>query len=159
MYFFLENEQETENLAQCFAKVLTAGMVISLNGDLGMGKTFFVRALLRELGYQGKVKSPTYTLVESYPLSPELTCYHFDCYRFSDPEEWEYAGFRDYFNDHSLCFIEWMSKLAELAPPVDLTLHFSLSEHIPTGREIQLQTHTSLGNTCLAKLDKMNQPK
>ena len=159
MYFFLENEKATEILAQHLAKTVTAGMVISLDGNLGMGKTFLVRSLLYALGYTGKVKSPTYTLVESYPLSTTLTCYHFDCYRFNDPEEWEYAGFREYFNANSLCFIEWAEKLNTLAPPFDLVIQFYIPTQSLSSREVNLIAKSPLGYHCLTQLEEITQQK
>jgi tRNA threonylcarbamoyladenosine biosynthesis protein TsaE len=93
------------------------GFTIHFSGDLGAGKTTVVRALLRRLGVDGRIKSPTYTLVEPYVVempkrlesrqSVKLDCYHFDFYRFEDPHEWLDAGFRDYFADAALRLVEW----------------------------------------------------
>ena len=93
----LADETATLLLGAQFAQVLHPGLVIFLNGDLGAGKTTLARGILRGLGYQGKVKSPTYNLVELYKIS-KLYLYHFDFYRFEEPTEWEDAGFREYFN-------------------------------------------------------------
>jgi tRNA threonylcarbamoyladenosine biosynthesis protein TsaE len=103
--------------------------VIHLRGDLGAGKTTLVRGLLRALGHAGRVKSPTYTLVEPYELS-SLHFYHFDFYRLKNQEEWEQAGFREYFNGEALCAVEWPERAhGPLAPPdLDIELRFE-GEH------------------------------
>jgi tRNA threonylcarbamoyladenosine biosynthesis protein TsaE len=102
---------------------------IELQGDLGAGKTTFVRNLLRALGIQGTIKSPTYALMESYELpasssqpSPGGHVAHFDFYRFNDPQEWEDAGFRDIFAAPGLKLVEWPDKARELLPTPDLQL-------------------------------------
>ena len=89
-------------------------MVVTLSGDLGAGKTTLVRGCLRELGWQGPVKSPTYTLVEHYPFS-SLYFYHFDFYRFADPSEWDTAGLADCFRDDSVCVVEWPERVGVVA--------------------------------------------
>ena len=95
--------------------------LIELQGPLGAGKTTFVRHLLRALGVQGRVKSPTYTVVEPYSL-PGFEISHFDFYRFDDPREWEDAGFRDIFARPGLKLAEWPDKVAGLMPAPDLRL-------------------------------------
>lgn len=130
------------------AGVLRGGLSVWLQGNLGAGKTTLVRGLLRGLGYEGKVKSPTYTLVEPYVISG-LYLYHFDLYRFVDPEEWEAAGFRDYFNDESVCLIEWPEKAGELLPHADLEITLQASG---TGRLATLAAATELGKQCLNAL-------
>ncbi len=104
--------------------------IIELHGDLGAGKTTFVRNLLRALGVQGPIKSPTYALMESYdlPFSDEASAIHgpashFDFYRFNDPQEWEDAGLRDIFAASGLKLIEWPDKAKGLLPRPDLSLH------------------------------------
>jgi len=130
------------------AHVLRGGLAIWLQGNLGAGKTTLVRGLLRGMGYDGKVKSPTYTLVEPYVISG-LYLYHFDLYRFVDPEEWEAAGFRDYFNDESVCLIEWPDKAGDLLPPADIEISLEPSG---AGRLAILTARTELGNQCLHAL-------
>ena len=98
---------------------------IELHGPLGAGKTTFVRHLLHALGVQGRVKSPTYAVLESYelPMAPHaLTISHFDFYRFDDPQEWEDAGFRDVFGSPGLKLAEWPEKAGDLLPPADLRI-------------------------------------
>lgn len=111
-------------LGRCAAVMavrLEPGTVLWLQGELGAGKTTFMRALLRALGWQGPVKSPTYTLVESYPLPP-FTLHHFDLYRLADPEELAFAGIRDYADGQAVLGIEWPDKGAGFLPPADLVL-------------------------------------
>ncbi len=105
----LPDEAATLELGARLAGALAPGLAIWLRGDLGAGKTTLTRGLLRELGFTGRVKSPTYTLVELYSF-PRFNLYHFDLYRFADPDEWEDAGFREYFNPGSVCLVEWPDK-------------------------------------------------
>jgi tRNA threonylcarbamoyladenosine biosynthesis protein TsaE len=144
----LADESETAAVGARLAGVLMPGMVIYLCGDLGAGKTTLARALLRALGYTGKVKSPTYTLVESYVIS-NLYLYHFDFYRFSDPHEWDDAGFREYFNPHTVCLVEWPEKAGGLLPPPDLRVTLRVQG---AGREIEIAAETERGRQCLGNL-------
>jgi tRNA threonylcarbamoyladenosine biosynthesis protein TsaE len=144
----LDDEAATLELGAQVAGALSPGLVIWLRGDLGAGKTTLTRGLLRRLGYQGKVKSPTYTLVESYVISG-LYLYHFDLYRFVDPEEWDAAGFRDYFNRDSVCLVEWPEKAAQLLPIPDMEIRLAIHG---AGREASLSAHTESGKQCLDRL-------
>lgn len=123
--------------------------VIHLNGDLGMGKTTLVRGFLAGMGYSGPVKSPTYTLVEPYELT-EKTVYHFDLYRLSDPEELEYMGIRDYFDDSSLSLIEWPEKGNGFLPAEDIEISIDL---IPKGRVITISAISENGRQALEQFD------
>ena len=129
----LADETATLLLGGQLAQVLHPGLVIFLRGDLGAGKTTFARGILRGLGYEGKVKSPTYNLIELYKIS-KLYLYHFDFYRFEDPAEWEDAGFREYFNAESICLVEWPEKADGLLPQADLTFLFILVRSRPQCR-------------------------
>lgn len=115
---------------------------IELHGDLGAGKTTLVRHILRALGVQGRVKSPTYAVVEPYEL-PNLNIWHFDFYRFSDPREWEDAGFRDIFASPGLKLAEWPEKAAGFIPPADLVIHLEAMED--ESRQVTLTGQTPTG--------------
>lgn len=133
----LPDEAATIQAASDFASSLQSGLVVYLHGDLGAGKTTFVRGVLHALGHSGKVKSPTYNLVESYVVDG-LTIYHFDLYRFQDDEELEAAGFRDYFNRDSICFVEWPEKAATLLPQADVEIYLSIQGNERTLRLIRM---------------------
>ncbi len=130
------------------AQVSDGQGVIFLEGDLGMGKTTLCRGVLQGFGHKGAVKSPTYTLVEPYELKDKQV-YHFDLYRLSDPEELEYLGIRDYFDNQALCLIEWPDKGAGILPQPDLTLSITVEGR---GRRIQWQSGTQFGQQLADKL-------
>lgn len=124
-----------------------ADAFIALHGDLGAGKTTLVRHLLRALGAEGRIKSPTYAVVEPYEL-PGLDAWHFDFYRFDDPREWEDAGFREVFAGPGLKIAEWPEKAAGLLPTADLDIHIALGED--EQRQVTLQPNTARGRELLA---------
>ena len=115
----MPDEAATLRLGAALSRGVAPGRVLYLSGDLGAGKTTLVRGLLRPLGYSGRVKSPTYSLVELYSLS-SLNLYHFDFYRFHDRAEWLNSGFRDYFNPETACVVEWPERAEGLLPLPDL---------------------------------------
>jgi tRNA threonylcarbamoyladenosine biosynthesis protein TsaE len=150
----LPDEAATLALGQWLAPAMQANTTIYLQGDLGAGKTTLVRGLLRALGFNGKVKSPTYALLETYPIQLanriEVQFCHFDLYRFNDEEEWESSGFRDYFNARSVCLIEWPDKAKNCLNRPDLEIIFEvkmLGENL--GRRARIVAHTPLGKQCL----------
>ena len=123
----LNNEQDTQNLAQVLATHFRSG-VIYLIGDLGAGKTTLSRYFLQHLGHQGAVKSPTYTLVEPYQIQGQ-DIFHFDLYRLNDPYELELMGIRDYLETPNALFLfEWPSKGGDEIPPADLIIAIKKSE-------------------------------
>ena len=117
----IPNEKAMMQLGGKIADRFPQGGIVLLEGDLGTGKTTLVRGLLRSLGFQGTVKSPTYTLVEPYQIN-DRTIYHFDLYRLGDPEELEYMGGRDYWSSKALCLIEWPDRASGYLPEADLKL-------------------------------------
>lgn len=119
-----KSEEDTKKVAELIAPLLKAGMVIFLKGELGAGKTTLVRYLLKSLGYQDKVKSPTYNLVETHQLK-NFTIHHFDLYRFGCPEEWFSGGFDDYLiTDNTISIIEWPEKIrgVNIRPDIEVII-------------------------------------
>jgi tRNA threonylcarbamoyladenosine biosynthesis protein TsaE len=144
----LPDETATAAFAARFAAMLQAGLVVYLRGDLGAGKTTWVRAMLQALGYTGRVKSPTYTLLECYTAGG-FEIRHFDLYRLQDPHEWAAAGFRDEFGQGNICLIEWPEQANNLLPAADIELSFEI---LPQGRTLTLYAPTHAGKTCLSSL-------
>lgn len=165
---FLENEAATIAFGQKLARatfaeyskegksiergigVATFGGVIYLNGDLGAGKTTLVRGFMRGYGYEGAVKSPTYTIVEPYEFA-KCHIYHFDLYRLADPEEVEYLGAEEYFSASNLCLIEWADRGLRIIPAADLTIDL---ETQGTGRLLNCQIHSEKGHKIAKRLRK-----
>jgi tRNA threonylcarbamoyladenosine biosynthesis protein TsaE len=144
----LPDEAATTAFAARLAHALQPGLVIYLRGNLGAGKTTLVRALLQALGYTGRVKSPTYTLIEHYEVAG-LHLRHFDLYRFRDAEEWEGSGFRDDFDGRNICLVEWPEQAAGLLPPADVSLTFEI---LQDGRDVLLHAYSDAGQKCLNAL-------
>ena len=142
----------SEDDTQAFAARLAAqpalrNSFIELQGDLGAGKTTLVRHLLRALGVQGRIKSPTYAVVEPHETPDGLQAWHFDFYRFSDPREWEDAGFRDVFASPGLKLAEWPEKAGALLPRADLVIH--IDAQADGTRRVSLQAPTATGRGLL----------
>jgi tRNA threonylcarbamoyladenosine biosynthesis protein TsaE len=131
--------------------VVEPGLALYLHGDLGSGKTTLARGLIQGLGFQGRVKSPTYALVELYTVS-RLNLYHFDFYRFKDQKEWRDAGFNEYFNDASVCLVEWPERAAGLLPAADLDIALQFAGD---GRDLSIRAGTESGKACLHRLMQM----
>jgi tRNA threonylcarbamoyladenosine biosynthesis protein TsaE len=121
--------------------------LIELQGDLGSGKTSFARHLLRALGVAGRIKSPSYGLMEVYTLDDGANAWHFDLYRLKDPQEWEDAGFRDIFASPGLKLVEWPERAEGLLPLADLQM--LLSTRPDEGRDVVLHAHTKRGQELL----------
>ncbi len=155
---YLPDEEATIALANQLAPMLCGthpalrpdqrGGRIHLRGDLGAGKTSFARALLRASGIRGRIKSPSYALLESYNLS-NLNFYHLDFYRFSDSREWMDAGFRDILHPEAVVLIEWPEQAGALLPPPDLDINLDYQDN---GRHASLTAHSNKGKLWLTIL-------
>jgi tRNA threonylcarbamoyladenosine biosynthesis protein TsaE len=144
----LTSEEEMLAFAAKVAQAINPGIIIFLDGPLGAGKTTFARGFLRGLGYQGKVKSPTYTLVEPYHLAEKII-FHFDLYRLIHASELEQIGIRDYFMHDSICLIEWPEKGSPLLPNADLVFHIVFHKE---QREIKIEARSEKGSEILQRI-------
>jgi tRNA threonylcarbamoyladenosine biosynthesis protein TsaE len=150
------DESATRSFAQALAQLAPLqNAYIELMGDLGAGKTTFVRYLLQALGVQGRIKSPTYAVVEPHegrhPLGQQaLAIWHFDFYRFNDPEEFEEAGFRDLFASTGLKIAEWPNQAQGMLPQPDLQLSLTVNEH--EARQVNAMACTQQGQQILQAL-------
>ncbi len=146
--FDLPDEAATGRLARRVAAALDGGLVVHLDGDLGVGKTSFTRALLHALGVEGRIKSPTYSLVEDYPL-PHGRAWHLDLYRIADPGELEWLGLDALGDPGALVLVEWPQNGAGAVPPADLVVALS---HAGAGRTARLEACSGRGAAVLARL-------
>lgn len=154
----VNTDADMQTLGASLARIVPGGTVISLEGPLGAGKTTWVRGFLRGLGYQGKVKSPTYTLVEPYHIE-SYDLFHFDLYRLNSPEELHGIGIEEYFTPATVCLIEWPAKGGEYLPQSDLFVYFDIldSESDESGvlsaiRSVRLEACSLIGEEILAGL-------
>lgn len=147
----LELADETAMVAfgQAISALVKNPMVITLQGQLGAGKTTLSRGMLQGLGHCGSVKSPTYTLVEPYRL-PAGQVFHFDLYRIVDAEELEYMGFSEYLAEALLCLIEWPERGQGFLPQADVAIHISQSGK---GRCVTLTAYSKVGEQLIDQLD------
>lgn len=158
LHYFLEDEAATikaaKVLAQQIEKALAQGqlqngLVVYLRGDLGAGKSFLSRALIQQFLPGQKVKSPTYTLVESYPVElekGELMIHHFDLYRLCEPEELEYLAIRDILQGRFIALVEWPQNGQPIMPPADLLIEL---EHLDSGRNLTINLQSEQGKQLL----------
>ncbi|KXI30308.1 tRNA (adenosine(37)-N6)-threonylcarbamoyltransferase complex ATPase subunit type 1 TsaE [Paraglaciecola hydrolytica] len=146
--FDLPDEESMVQLAGRLASVCQHSCVIYLQGDLGAGKTTFSRGFIKGMGHKGKVKSPTYTLVEPYEIGP-WRIFHFDLYRLADAEELEFMGIRDYFEEDCICLIEWPDKGHGLLAAADLTISI---DYTPLGRRLSMLALSARGQSLLEVL-------
>jgi tRNA threonylcarbamoyladenosine biosynthesis protein TsaE len=148
----LADESATAAFGAALARAIAPGLVLYLHGDLGAGKTALTRALLHAAGHRGTVKSPTYTLSEPYRITlggQSVNVIHFDLYRMASPEEFLDAGFREEFDGHNICIVEWPEKGAPVLPPPDVDVRLRVAG---LGREVELQALSDLGQLCLDRL-------
>lgn len=145
---YLADEQAMSDFGARIARITEGHGLIFLEGNLGMGKTTLSRGIIRGLGHVGAVKSPTFTLVEPYEIDT-IRAFHFDLYRLVDPEELEFLGIRDYFEDDALCLIEWPDKGAGFLPKPDLTITISPQD---SGRSLKILPRGSRGEAWCAAL-------
>ena len=143
-----EDEAAMVALGGRLAQALSGGLVVYLEGDLGMGKTTLCRGIIQSLGHVGAVKSPTYTLIEPYQLE-KLAINHFDLYRLTDAEELEFMGIRDYFGANSVALVEWPERGKGILPPADLVITIAQEG---AGRSLQFRAETAAGAEMLAGL-------
>lgn len=156
--FNLVNLAATKQLANLIAKAIFnssnefSSFVVTLNGDLGSGKTTLVRDILQSVGITNRIKSPTFTIVEPYKVG-DINIYHFDLYRFNNPVEWDENGFNEYlFENKNICFIEWADNAKEFITNIDWNIKLDVKGE---SRIVELSTRSNLGEKCLMKLIKI----
>lgn len=143
------DEDSSVLLARCISKHLTSSFILTFSGEIGAGKTTIIREIIKSLGVNAKIKSPTFSLVESYNVD-KINIHHFDLYRIHDPFELEYIGFRDYFKDSNILFIEWSQRAEQLINEIDIAINLSILE---TGkRNIKITGLTNKGMILMEKL-------
>lgn len=162
----LADEKATAAFGRALGRCVTPGLHIQLHGDLGAGKTTVVRAVLQALGHCSTVKSPTYSLVESYVLPYQedmhriefkqflkIYLYHFDFYRFNRSDDWQDAGFRELFSPGAICLVEWPEQAGSLLPKSDLSLRLEYNgTDAEDGRKLEVQAFTEPGVQCLNRV-------
>lgn len=145
----IANEQAMLDFGASLAHACPAACVVYLIGELGAGKTTLVRGFLRAMGWQGAVRSPTYTLVEQYEL-PTAEIYHLDLYRLVDPEELEFLGLRDWLASPSILLVEWPQRGQGVLPVADLELRLDYAEK--GGRRVEIVPCSDVGRKVVGNL-------
>lgn len=138
----IESESDMQKLGAGLARQLAGGCVVFLTGDLGAGKTTLVRGLLQALGHPGVVTSPTFTLMETYPLAG-LTVVHIDLYRMEDPAELEQLAIRDYLGEQFVLLVEWAERARTGLPPPDCEVHITVNDQ--GQRDVRMESFTDAG--------------
>lgn len=144
----LKDEQASEVFAAQLAVCVTAPLIMSFSGEIGAGKTTIIRAMLKKMGISSAIKSPTFSLVESY-VCHGVPFHHFDLYRIHHEDELEYMGFRDYFSNNSICCIEWAEHAGNALPGIDIRFKLNIKG---AGREMQIIASSVAGKRILACL-------
>jgi tRNA threonylcarbamoyladenosine biosynthesis protein TsaE len=144
----IPTEEDMLAWAGQLALAISEGAIIFLQGSLGAGKTTFARGFMRGLGYEGKVKSPTYTLVEPYEINGRAI-YHFDLYRLKEAKELEQIGIEEYMSSSAICLIEWPTHGFPVLPEPDLICHLTFKE---PGREMRIEAQTERGSAIIEQL-------
>ncbi|VAX01358.1 tRNA threonylcarbamoyladenosine biosynthesis protein TsaE [hydrothermal vent metagenome] len=141
--FDLADEPQSIKLARCFAeqRPQQPSLVVYLKGDLGAGKTTFCRGFIQASGHDGKVKSPTYTLIEPYDLDG-INIIHMDLYRLSDAEELEHLGVDELIQHADVCLIEWPERGADRLPAATIAISI---KHCSIGRQLHVESHREIG--------------
>jgi tRNA threonylcarbamoyladenosine biosynthesis protein TsaE len=145
----LTSEQQQMAFGAQLAAACEAPCVIYLEGDLGSGKTTLTRGFIRAMGHHGAVKSPTYTLLEPYPLG-QVVCYHLDLFRLAAADELEYLGLRDLLDERAVMLVEWPEKGLGVLPPADLLIELSYCD---AGRRIRLQGKSAKGRMLIQRFN------
>jgi tRNA threonylcarbamoyladenosine biosynthesis protein TsaE len=152
----LADAAATARAGAALARCIAPGMVVTLAGDLGAGKTTLVRALLRAVGVTGPVKSPTFDLVEHYPVS-NIYFYHIDLYRFANADDWEGAGLGECFRDDAVCLVEWPAQAGGRLDAPDVALELTWPPH-GDGRLLAVRAYTAAGERCRVALSEALAP-
>lgn len=142
----LPTENQLLNFSERLALAMTPPKILTFSGEIGAGKTTLIRALLRRIGINDKIKSPTFSLVESYQLTAAITIHHFDLYRIHDISELDDLGFRDYFTENAICLIEWPERGLEYINHVDLAVSLLIKGQ---GRTLQIVAQSDIGMATL----------
>lgn len=153
VFSLMITEPQMPSLGHCLAQALieAGGALIYLDGTLGMGKTALSREVIQACGWSGRVRSPTYTLVEPYECEP-LTLVHFDLYRLGDAEELEFLGIRDYLQPDTVWLVEWPERGAGVLPEPDLVVHFTEAE---SARKLDFAAQSERGQAVRDRLQQL----